>query len=917
MRRRCLLVMLLVSAAIPLACSSRDEEGAASPVRPASPCAPAREANAPGSGSFGCWVTDASGLPAYEYTLEERDPRRSFFTTRDTDGSNDQYHQVGNLRIKGMAHVDGRVRFLDGTRGQKWVSEYSESTLTIAGTAIPQGARRLVFGMGYVRTIAEHAGVRATRTVFAPQGARADDPILFVEHVIANESSEARAVEVAELWDATMHPLSLALSYAITPEAAEQERRKLMQRFEQVVSYDRDRGALLVDTRPASGVSLPPRTEAADADFYPGTLALALLGDMPDRYAFTKRTSCDGCTPRTWSTVGRATARIGPPPYGLANPQGATNAGPLPAAGDQAEDGTEPGSPFALELARAVRVAPGETKRIVFAVAYDDDAKIGPLLERLRVEPAPRSEDALAEIDKQGPRLVLDGPSSFDAALARELRWHGYYLLSSANFEEYYGVHNIDQGAAYGYLMGLRGAARDTLINAVAATHLSPRLAREILEYVLATSTSSDAKIPYATCNFGQTSDAIVHKKPTDLDLWFLWALVEYVTATRDFAFLDARVAYYPVTAGASGTVRARVARSLDWLLDVVGVGDHGMFLVGTGDWNDGIRYLAKDAATLEAKGESAFTTAFAAYVFPRVAELLDASDPALATRYRKAGERFATVMAAQYNGKWFHRAWDGAGSPLGDDRIFLEHHTWLLAGDALPPEQRASVIASIDGELSARSPIGTLIVFPSVPNPLLAPGWDVNGGTWAAMNGLLTWGLAKTDAARGWKELADNSMARHADVYPDVWYGIWSGPDSYNAPYAERPGEAARHAATPLTDFPITDSNRHALPIVDLVKLAGLEYDAKGLVLRPHMPFPTFAVETPLASVKYAADAVEGRTEFQTAGRVDVALPTGIDAGTSAAVTVNGVPVALQSTERTVSFDVPAGTARWRVARR
>ena len=910
-----LLGSLVLVATLAFACSST-KESPPPPTRPASTCAPAREGNAPGSGTFGCWITDERGLPAYEYTLEKGDPRGNAFSTRDKpDFSNDHYHQVGNTRIKAMVHADGRVRFLDGTRGQKWVSEYSESTLTIAGTPIPPEKRRLVFGMGYAKTIAEHLGVRATRTVFAPAGARADEPVLFVEHVVENTGKDERDVELAELWDATMHPLNLALTYAILPDASDQQRRKFIQQFEQVVTFDR--GALLADTRPSAGLALPPREEAADGDFYPGTLALAMLGDTPDAYAFEKRTSCDGCSKRTLDTTGRATTRIGPPPYGLADPRGATTAGPLPAAGDPDDDAVEPGSPFALQLSKTLRVAPGETRKVVFAVAYEDDAKIAPLLDRLRAEPAPKPADMLAEVDKLAPKLTLDNPSPFDAALARELTWHGYYLLSSANLEEYYGVHNIDQGAAYGYLQGLRGAARDSFINAVAATHLDPRLGREIIEYLLQTSTEQDAKISYATCNFGQITGAIVHEKPSDLDLWFLWALVEYVTATRDFAFLDASVAYHPVTAGKRATVRERVARSLDWMQKSVGFGEHGMFLLHTGDWNDGIKYLAADTAVLEAKGESAFTTAFGAYVFPRVAELLMASDPALATRYRDAGASLAKVMSTQYNGKWFRRAWDGAGQALGDDRVFLEHHTWMLVGDVPTAEQRASVISSIDTELSARSPIGTLVVYPNVPNPLLMPGWDVNGGVWEAMNGLLVWGLSKTDPARAWKELADNSMAHHADVYPDVWYGIWSGPDSYIAAYAERPGEAPYHGATPLTDFPITNSNRHALPLIDLVKLAGLEYTSEGLVLRPRMPFPTFAVDLPLASVKYGADSVEGRTEFQTAGRVDVALPAGIASGADAQVLVNDAPVASQPADRSVSFAVPAGTAKWRVAKR
>ena len=68
---------------------------------------------------------------------------------------------------------------------------------------------------------------------------------------------------------------------------------------------------------------------------------------------------------------------------------------------------------------------------------------------------------------------------------------------------------------------------------------------------------------------------------------------------------------------------------------------------------------------------------------------------------------------------------------------------------------------------------------------------------------------------------------------------------------------------------------------------------------------------------MKYAADSIEGRTEFVTAGRVDVALPAGIATGTGAQVLVNDAPVVSLPSDRTISFAVPAGTARWRVEKR
>ena len=55
----------------------------------------------------------------------------------------------------------------------------------------------------------------------------------------------------------------------------------------------------------------------------------------------------------------------------------------------------------------------------------------------------------------------------------------------------------------------------------------------------------------------------------------------------------------------------------------------------------------------------------------------------------------------------------------------------------------------------------------------------------------------AMSDPAAGWDSFIRNSLTAHAETYPDIWYGTWTGPDSYNGPKHERAGEADAHVAT------------------------------------------------------------------------------------------------------------------------
>jgi hypothetical protein len=135
----------------------------------------------------------------------------------------------------------------------------------------------------------------------------------------------------------------------------------------------------------------------------------------------------------------------------------------------------------------------------------------------------------------------------------------------------------------------------------------------------------------------------------------------------------------------------------------------------------------------------------------------------------------------------------------------------------------------------------------------MLAPGWDCNGGVWAAINGLLAWAYALHDPELAWRSLQKQSLAAHARAYPHVWYGIWSGPDSYNAHYAERPGETFVHPATPMTEYPVMNSNAHAGPLLALIKVLGVEATPEGISVTPRLPegFGPWRLSTALLNVE------------------------------------------------------------------
>ena len=97
------------------------------------------------------------------------------------------------------------------------------------------------------------------------------------------------------------------------------------------------------------------------------------------------------------------------------------------------------------------------------------------------------------------------------------------------------------------------------------------------------------------------------------------------------------------------------------------------------------------------------------------------------------------------------------------------------------------------------------------------------------------------------WDEWKKNSFARHAEVYPEIWYGTWSGPDVLNGASSKHPGETTGGKPFGWTDFPVLNMHSHACPLYALSKLIGLEFTESGVSLSPKLPLPSFRFDSPL----------------------------------------------------------------------
>jgi len=473
--------------------------------------------------------------------------------------------------------------------------------------------------------------------------------------------------------------------------------------------------------------------------------------------------------------------------------------------------------------------------------------------------------------------------------ISREALWHSYMLLSAATVDGAWGERMIDQGTAYRYVTGAQIAVRDPAQHLLAALPAAPALARSVLRYLLAEALPSAAAaraalgadvafaLPYGAANFGQITN--LELRPSDQEVYVLHAAAEYFFATRDAAFFDEPLTLYG--AAEPSTVAAALLLCLDFAVTNVSVGAHGLMRIQTSDWSDSACTMFMRNCTgpgssgwdsMFAQGESVLNAAMAAYVLPRFADVLDAvgggrrpafAAGAAAARGFAAGQVLA-LNASGWNANrtWLKRAFlSSEAGWLGEAEVFGTQHAWALLAGAVAGDEAARLVATLGAALSAPAPFGMPVLAPPRADAAgQAPGEGENGGVWPALNHPLVMAFAAHNASLAWDEWARNSLRTSALAFPAYWGSVWSSADNSRGPAA--PAAIRGRAGTWVATWPTQCQHRHAWPLVSLARLAGVAFDARGLLLAPGDAAPgggaggaaPWALRAPAASIARTA---------------------------------------------------------------
>jgi cyclic beta-1,2-glucan synthetase len=400
----------------------------------------------------------------------------------------------------------------------------------------------------------------------------------------------------------------------------------------------------------------------------------------------------------------------------LANPEALASSSPFSKT-------TGAGLDPCAAMKTTIKILPDERREIVFLLgqaASAEDARTliaryrATDLDAVQLEVAEYWDDLLGRVQVKTPDRSMD------------IMLNGWLLYQTIACRVWARSAFYQASGAYGFRDQLQdGTALVSSLPAMTREHLLCAAARQFIE--------GDVQhwwLPHS----GQG----VRTRISDDRAWLAYTTAQYIEGSGDSGVLNemvpfiegARLAagehdsfFQPTISDETATLFEHCARALDQSL---AVGGHGLPLMGTGDWNDGMNRVGEGG-----KGESVWLGWLLYATLSVFAPLADARG-----ELRRANAWRANAIALQtslereaWDGQWYRRGWFDDGTPLGsaanaECRIDSIAQSWAVISGAANHERAAIAIAAVEREL-IRSHDGVALLFtPPFDKTPLDPGY-------------------------------------------------------------------------------------------------------------------------------------------------------------------------------------------------
>jgi cyclic beta-1,2-glucan synthetase len=229
-----------------------------------------------------------------------------------------------------------------------------------------------------------------------------------------------------------------------------------------------------------------------------------------------------------------------------------------------------------------------------------------------------------------------------------------------------------------------------------------------------------------------------VRSRVSDDRAWLCYCVAHYVEVTDDRAILDEAVPFLagpalredeadsyflPDRADETASLFEHCARALDQGL---ALGAHGLPLIGTGDWNDGMNRVGAGG-----RGESVWLGWFLHTVLLKFSPLAEArGELSRAATWRSHAAALRVSLEENgWDGDWYRRGYFDDGAPLGsaaseECRIDSIAQSWAVMSGVADPRRSRRAMAAVDEHLVRREAGLVMLFTPPFDRSAADPGY-------------------------------------------------------------------------------------------------------------------------------------------------------------------------------------------------
>ncbi len=326
-------------------------------------------------------------------------------------------------------------------------------------------------------------------------------------------------------------------------------------------------------------------------------------------------------------------------------------------------------------------------------------------------------EDSLVQVEKYWKDVtnkiqVTTPDRSFDIMMNS---WLLYQCLSA----RIYGRTGFYQsGGAYGF--------RDQLQDGLALIYTKPEITRDLI--VRATTRQFiEGDVQHW---WHPPTGRGIRSKISDNFLWLPYVTAKYLAVTNDYAVLEEVSNYLEGPSLDTGQMSSYFEPKISEKTDSVyqhcllairkgfTSGDHGLPLIGAGDWNDGLNHVGD-----QGKGESVWLAWFTIDILKNWIPILKVREEiAITLEFENKIRQLQLALEEHgWDGEWYRRAFFDDGTPLGSNqneecKIDSISQSWAVISEAAPPAHAKQAMESL---------LDKLVDYDNNLMPLLLPPFD------------------------------------------------------------------------------------------------------------------------------------------------------------------------------------------------